>query len=474
MIHMIVSNMINVYWLYKINKEDEMTMKRLRRVALPLIIMSSALLVSGCASKRVTPEVKYAELTSEDKFTVSKFDFVLAYKVNVPDLLRQEELKKITLQGLLDGLNKAELYADDSNSNAKPLYVRASYLRRFVGDGTPIPTHVLAQPNLGYTLTEESPNGELLISEENDLTKNMLFESDFSKEIITAYQLGYYMAEQLAKKVPNGIDELPKIVLSSERMSEYQSLALELKSRNYNPKTDRSYIPDSVIEPLFTLVSSEDYDKRMDGYEEIQEQWLNSPKLFDYIALQIENSYAKSLSKDELEELEEQIKTISEAGLKEYLPVIEQVVNNATSPVIREYAAEAIEDLRERHLRSFVIHQPLPEGVQLPWKEHQLYNMTRATFFEVDDVDLQKLAVKEIYRNYLDNETLLDAVSNELEHSTVVLSHRNSKSTDYYAWSCRVLGMSGNLKYKPQLERISKTALSAKVREFAEEYAEEL
>lgn len=451
-----------------------MTIKRLRLVALPLIIAATAMLVSGCASKRVAPEVKHAQLASDDKFTVSKFDFVLAYRVNVPDLLRQEELKKITFQGFLDGLEKADLHADDNDSDAKPLHVRASYYRRFVGDETPIPTHVLAQPNLGYTITEESVNGELLIAEENDLTKNMLFEKDFSKEILTAYQLGYYMAEQLAKKVPDGIDELPKIILSPERMSEYQSLALELKSRNYNPETDRNYIPDSVIEPLFKLVSSEDYDTRMDGYEEIQDQWINSPKLFDYLAEQVKNSYTKSLNKDELEELEEQIKTISGAGLKEYLPVIDQVANSSTSQEIRAYALEASETLRERHLRSFVIHQPLPEGIELSWKEHQLYNMTRATVFGVDDVALQKRAVKEIYRNYLDNETLLDAVSKELEHSTAILSHRNSKSTDYYAWSCRVLGMSGNLKYKPQLERISKTALSAKVREFAEEYAEEL
>ncbi|CAH0534410.1 hypothetical protein VST7929_02341 [Vibrio stylophorae] len=439
-----------------------------------LASLSFIVLMTGCGSTRTVPEVVHAQLSPNDKFTISQFDFTLSNTVNVPDLLREAEFREIVLQGLEDGLQQANLLADKDDPNAKPLHVRATYMRRFIGDGTPIPTWSLREPLMSYSLTEENAAGEHYIVGERDLTQQRLLFKQYAKEIYIAYKFGYYMADSLLQTVSNKKNHLSDGDVNKKRFFGYVALEKSFYERSFDPVTDRNYIPDSVIDPLLTQIRSSDYSQRMDGYEKIQEQWFNSPQLFDYIVKQIEAKFISPLSDNEKEELEAQIETIAQAGLKEYLPVLEKVAQSAVSPDIREMAVDAIETLRERHLSSFVIHQPLPDGIVLSWQEQQLYNMTRATAFGVDNVDLQKRAVKEIYRHYLSNEVLLDVVSKELENATNPISYRTYASTDYYAWACRVLGKSGKKRFKPQLERLAQTAVYEKVREFAEEYAEEL
>ena len=83
-------------------------------------------------------------------------------------------------------------------------------------------------------------------------------------------------------------------------------------------------------------------------------------------------------------------------------------------------------------------------------------------------------AVRNIYKQFPKNEVLLDTLSHSLDEAASISYYKTDRRRDYHAWICRVLGMSEYKKYKAKLDYMATHAKWEKVRNFAEEYAEEL
>ena len=90
------------------------------------------------------------------------------------------------------------------------------------------------------------------------------------------------------------------------------------------------------------------------------------------------------------------------------------------------------------------------------------------------DNQLRVNAAQAIYREHLNNERLLDEVSDILRQEAKLPRNRYAGFSDFYAWNCRVLGSSGNVKYKALLTDLAENAYNYKVREYADEFADEL
>lgn len=443
------------------------------KTLLSILFLPFILAISGCGSSPKQAKVEPAVIPAGSQFTVKDFNIDLVQKLSFPNYLDQEQTRELMEMAFLAKLEEEGLLADNNDPKAIPLKVQVDYRRVFAGEGTPFPIDSIGVPRAYYSVyaVQNGKKQSIYFSKERTIKglhyfKKLSEESikrDASFSVSIAFDVVTLLKEEIPTyegyvKNPDAIEKLKDGV--EDKFAEFQ--------KQPQPTMDRSYIPESVTAPLLADILSSQRKKRMDAYEEIQDQWLNQPKLFDPINEAVLASYKKALSKDELDELEEQIKTLTEAGLTEYLNTLELVAKEGSSEQLRNFAKDSIKEMEARHLKSYQIHLPLPNDVTVSWQEHQLYNMTIA-----NDLYLKKKAVKRIYRDHRENEFLLDALSKQLD-TAVNRGYRPSLYADYHAWICRVLGVSGNQKYKAQLVRLSTEATSEKVRDFAEEYADEL
>lgn len=442
-----------------------------RKTSLALFSLIVMLFISGCSS---SPKVKVFNVPQGAQFEVKEFNLDLVQRLNFPGFLDNEQTTELMSLMFKSALEAQGMLAEEGDPNAIPLYVFVDYRRIFIGEESPFPIDEVASPRAFYRIYTKQ-NDELvsiLFSKERTINGFYYIAQFFNQDTHKrdagfSVSMAIDVAKQLKERIPPypGYKKLDNTIESSSQLiiEKFNKL-----SERPQAEMDRSYIPDSVTEPLLGKITSSSFDERMDGYEEIQEQWLNQAELFDTISNSILSRYKNNLSGDDYKEMKEQIKTIALSGLISYENTLEEVAKNGFSQNLRDYAQDNIKELNVRYLQAYQIHLPLPADINLDWERHQLYNMTIAK-----DLWLNKRSVKRIYRDYPQDEILLDALSEQL-NTAIGYGYRPSLYSDYHAWICRVLGLSGNVKYKQQLVRISIEAWSKKVREFADEYADEL
>lgn len=434
---------------------------------LALFSIIAILFLSGCSS---SPKIEFANVTPGSKFVVEKFNLDLVQKLSFPGYLDQQQAQELMEMAFIAQMKSKGLLADTNDVNAVPIEVNVFFRRIYTGEDTPFPIDHLSNIRTFYHIhmLENGKKYPILISKEraNSLLSIIKYDSE-RRDLELTIAVGVDVVNQFEQSIPASAGYTEDATEFKKAHQMIMSRYSEFK-QSPKPEIDRTYIPDSVTSELFAEIVSEQRKTRMDGYKKIQKQWLNQSKLFDSINESILSNYKKVQQPEELDELEEQIETIAESGLVMYLDTLELVAKDGSSETLRKFAQDSVKEMRARYIKSYLVHQPLPEGINLDWTAHQLYNMTIS-----DDLDLKKFAVKRIYREYPKNEILLDALSKELEAS-VGYGYRPSLYSDYHAWICRVLGMSGNQKYKAQLVRLSTEATREKVRDFAEEFADEL
>lgn len=448
-----------------------------KRIAMVGVIVS-LLITGGCASGVKKEVVPQAVLTPGVKYEIASFEVDLVQKLHVPGFLNLEQTNQVMEKQFEMNLAKAGLLANSSDTNVAKISVFVDYRRIFVGEDTPFPMDEVGAPHFAYQITVE----------ENGITKHLMHTKErFVNTIVLAIHefidapinivdnvryslvIGNDVAQGLKEATPEFSGYVTNNTIEAEYKAEIQSIVTSFNVEKKAPAyLDEKYIPDSVVESYVSRFKSDDVDDRIDAYEDITKVWINDKSAFDIIDQKLLGIYKNELKGDDYDEAEAGIEALASSGLPSYEATLKKISVNAKTKGIRNLAEKNIDVLKDRYRQALYIHQPVPTGNKVAWQQRQLYNMINA-----DDFFLQKRAVKRIYREYPTDEFLLDALSVSLDGSTQG-GYRTYLSVDYHAWVCRVLGMSENVKYKSKLDYIATHATYEKVRDFAEEYADEL
>jgi len=236
----------------------------------------------------------------------------------------------------------------------------------------------------------------------------------------------------------------------------------------YPGLTDASYIPDSITNDYLVELASDNKKARINAYKNITRAWLMSESLFD----NIEEILLKSYNKDEpkkVKELRWVAKALASSGLEKYRPTLIMVGEEAFSDVLKKSMKSYLLFFDKRQISNEIVHNIKTMTPKETWRVNQLANMINS-----DNAQLRSQAIKDIYRNYKSNEYLLNFISHQLSNEGGVARYRYLNNTDNYAWFCRILGESGNVEFKPLLERMANEALSEKVRKYAKKFARKL
>ncbi|MCC4796578.1 hypothetical protein BCT30_11875 [Enterovibrio norvegicus] len=436
------------------------------------LLLISIMSLAGCSS--ASKSVHQYQIPIGTTYKIDAFNFDLSQQYSVAGMLNEKETEALMMRSFSAKLEKEGLLATDENKGALPLVVNIDYFRNYVGQATPFRTEMVSPPKLYYSIEVIDEKGEkktIFQSQEMTTSARSLFYLGIKKNIKEDVTYSLISANSIAKKL---ISLTPEHEGYSEDPEAYTSAANDIKlmlnqfSQKASTPSDKTYIPDTLTQKYLAMISSEQRRTRMNAYSEIQDQWLNQQALFDTLNDLILSSYNDDLTKQQLDELEEQIETIANAGLKEYKPTLVKITETATSTELQNFTSKQLKVLNSQALTSDVIHQPLPEDMNLSWKKHQLYNMATS-----EEKDLQRLAAKKIYRDYPKDKVLLDVLSEQLDQA-LIRGYNAELRNDFHAWICRILGTSGDTKYKPQLEYLAQNAAHRKVRNFAETYADEL
>ena len=432
--------------------------------------------LTGCASTDSDSEEESVVFVPGVKLEIVNFDIDLVEKHSVPTFLNKQQTKQVMQKQFEVTLKHLGLLAEEGDQNVAKISVFIDYRRRFWGDETPFPSSIVTKPYFYYQIAvvEASELSYLEKSKEKRLLKQAIkvnypnVGGESQEDINNSISVSAVLAFQLKSLLPEyqGYQEDKEILVENPLLIKALVAKMSLKQEQPAYLTEQ-YIVADTIQALIDGIKSTDADIREDTYEKISEMWLNDKRVLDLIEQRLLVLY-NSVDSTELDEAEEAIEAITASGVLNYQATLETISREATSKKLQEYAMEGLDVLKARNRLAIQIHKPLPVGKELAWQERQLYNMVNSGVLKQ-----QKIAVKKIYRDYPKNEILLDTLSDSLDSSTKS-GYRAGFSSDYHAWICRVLGSSENVKYKSKLDHIAIYAVNEKVRDYAEDYADEL
>ncbi|AQS35961.1 hypothetical protein Sps_00768 [Shewanella psychrophila] len=433
--------------------------------------------LSACAStkKETIPDIT---LKSGVKYELTSFDFDLVTSRNVPGFLNQQQTQQIMLQQFEMSLAKEGILAEADDKNAVKIAVIIDYRRHYFGEDTPFPMDKVSSPYFFYRINilHNSTVKPYIRSKERRIANMHLYGIEFigspkniADDINFSLSVANDVAKGLIEKTPESTDYVENTDIQGKYQSKIQSLLAGFEQERQDPAyLEEKYISEQYIQAFISRLQDQDIDERIEAYEEIQKVWYNDKESFDIITKRLMGLYKNELSSSQLDEAEAAVEALASSGLLSYKRTLEEISHHAKSEDLREVATDNIETLDNRHAQALLIHRPLPENIDMTWQQKQLYNMIQS-----NDFYLQKIGVKRIYREYPNNELLLDALSDNLDAATRQ-GYRADLSADYHAWICRVLGMSEMTKYKAKLDYITNHASNKKVRNFAEKFADEL
>ncbi len=458
----------------------------LNRKLLFFVITFISLLISSCGStstKVVQPQpTQLPHSNIVIKYYVRSFEMDLtqeSYKVG-QEFPERTQLETQLKSDFMQKLAASNLLATKDDINVIDLEIFVDYRRRFVGDATPFPINNLAPPNV--RITEKALLGNIVLREDNsgNLTnQKLVFSTDREKSKEQELENIVAIANTLMKRLierrqtdtnifAQKISGLDIASVKEKRIYTEESILLPAVLSSRTGLSSPVYLPSELSENYIKRIQSSNSKERLSAYKDLAIAWINTPDLYTVIKEYL-NQNINSTDKAVVNEMTEAMKAISSSGLTQNIEVLRKIQQDAASEDLKKYATKALTHLQEREELASIVHNTQKMSPELDWKSNQLLNMLMS-----DNAPARSLAIKEIYRTQLSNTPLLDAVSYQLETSSIINRFRNWEYTDTYAWSCRVLGSSGNKAYKPVLDKVETQAFNSKVRDYAKKFAKEL
>lgn len=217
-----------------------------------------------------------------------------------------------------------------------------------------------------------------------------------------------------------------------------------------------------------TQIASASYSQRIDGLRDVCFSGLTSESFFDALAAKFKAQWDKAVAsgeKDDAQEAAWMVKALACSGNPKYLPVMQGVGESSERHMraANRHVADSIEDLPKYQRWNPVVYSEAGHPAGQSWELTTSLNMLRS-----QESELSLMGVKRLSR--LAAET--PAVNEEIEKVLLARYTTAEPADDRYfddalAWYCRVLGDSGNPKYKATLEKVENDAASPKIRKHA-------
>ncbi|WP_417440289.1 hypothetical protein [Idiomarina sp.] len=440
-----------------------------------LLACFSLLLLNACAQ---TSTKTYPHSDIKIKYSVRYFeaDVIQSVPEFEGDYLSREQLETITKAKFINLLKENDLLAEEGDVNVVDLDIFVDYSRRFVGDATPFPVEKMLSPIIA--LHEASYLGDIAIRK--NINRGMTLKGISTGLIGDNTELERAATGAIANSLMERLQNVNQydrnaFAAMTAGMTDKQ---IEQK-RRYTQKqapvkvqppglASEQYLPEELVQQYLTRLAEGSRDERIDLYKQLVGEWNNSSAVYDVINATVLAGY-ESTNADTTEEVIWASKALAYSGLERYRSTLDAVMNGNAPERLKNYVEGYLETMTDRTKQAKVVHNVSTMYPELDWQTNQLMNMLNSS-----DKQLRGNAAQAIYRKHLNNERLLDEISDILRQEAKIPRNRYVGFSDFYAWNCRVLGSSGNVKYKALLTDLAENAYSHKVREYADEFADEL
>ncbi len=440
-----------------------------------LLVCLGVLLLNACAQ---TPVKTYPHSDIDIKYTVRHFetDVTQSVKEFEGDYLSREEIEAISEKRFVQLLKDNDLLADEGDINVVDLDIFVDYTRRFVGDETPFPIEKMVAPRIdlheasyvGNTAIRDTIKRDLRL---DDFFDGLLSESD-NLERASAHAIANTLFERLQNLNQydrNAFAAMTAGMTDAQITQKRAYTEKPLPPKAQPPGLDTAqYLPEALVQRYLQQLATGSRDERIDVYQQLIGEWNNSPALYDTINATVLAGH-ESTDDDVIEEVIWASKALAYSGLARYRPTLETVMNSRAPEELKDYVEGYLETMTVRTRQADVIHNVSTMYPDADWQTNQLLNMLNSS-----NNRLRTYAARTIYRHELYHERLLNEISDILRREAMQPRKRYAAYSDFHAWNCRVLGSSGNVKYKPLLMDLADNAYTGKVREYAEEFADEL
>ncbi len=218
----------------------------------------------------------------------------------------------------------------------------------------------------------------------------------------------------------------------------------------------------SHAQSLLEQLNSDHRDQRIAASKSISHSGINNKTIYDRLKQLVEEGYKTGLDdKYHIDEISWHTKALATSGEEKYRSTI-QAVANADDKKLRRHGSNSLKALSDWAKWNPIINS----------KEYavsgQTDEVTRYLAMLKSDYYMLKLqAAQGIYENNLYNEKLLDTISEELLAHYQKINKRDKTEIQSMAWLCKVLGGSGDQKYKATLDNVARTASHRKIKKHA-------
>lgn len=448
-----------------------------------LLVCSSIILLSACAQSKSPGQSKppvqsYPHSDIEIKYAVRHFEADLVQSVAKfkGNYLSREQLETIIRKHFISQLAEQNLLAAEDDINVVDLDIFVDYSRRFVGDATPFPVEKMVSPIIA--LHENSYLGDVVIRSKvsGGMALADIFNGLTTHNIELEHKTAQAIANSLIKRLISTMqydkNAFAAITagMSAEQIKQnrlYTKKEVLTKAKPAGLASEQ-YLPEELVQSYLLSLTEGNAAKRIDLYKQLISEWNNSTAVYDVINARVLAGYQNTAATD-VEEMTWATKALAYSGLERYRPTLDTVVTGDAPKKLQDYVRKYLETMTVRSEQASVIHDISTMYPELDWQTNQLLNMLNSS-----DSSLRLDAVKVIYKQQLNNERLLDELSDILQREAKVQRNRYAGYSDFHAWSCRVLGSSGNAKYKAVLTDLADNAYTYKVREFAGKFVRKL
>ena len=234
-------------------------------------------------------------------------------------------------------------------------------------------------------------------------------------------------------------------------------------------KADQAEL-DAEREHLLEVFSSDQLDRMSSAVYALSELGYSDPELFDPIEKAIqENLNVKG--KQHLDQLAWLIRALGFSGNEKYLPTLQMLASSDTSKV-KTFAESSIQNLPKYKRWNSQISKNLDNAPEGYLEQQRSLNMITSGDEELAGFGLTRI---EAYyaRPPQTDEALIDEVKKQLS-ANYLAPKMSDQMEDNVAKMCKILGLTGAVKYQGVLNEVAEKSPSPKVRRYAQKYLEKL
>ena len=223
---------------------------------------------------------------------------------------------------------------------------------------------------------------------------------------------------------------------------------------------------DEQIDHYLKIMATGNYASKREMLERLQWSGLSDPRLYDELEKQPARQYLTSgLNKQTIDLLSHQIRALGYSGNEKYRNTLMEIKKEADSSKLRGHARKALIWL-DRHQKWNRLIADAKITVQEKSAEVTIY----MKMLSVDDVFVQRLAARAIFREKRRDPDLLALTAEKLE-AVYIKKGLDKEAQDTAAWLCKAIGQSNELEYGKMLSKVAGATPYKKIRKYAKQYA---